>query len=217
MKKNFNIEISFGGTGLVPKALFAKHLAIMLKSGLPITDALQVAASSSKGRFKKILFNVLSSVSAGHTLSASLAMYPKVFSESFISATQAGESAGTLEENLAHQAIQLEKEKELVNKIRGAMFYPLVVLAAAFVLGLGMAFLVLPKITPLFEGLKMNLPATTRALIWFSHFVQKHGAILFLGIIVAVVFFCLVSETKIFSASDPFVFIKSAVYWQNFA
>lgn len=189
MKKNFNMEISFGGTGLVYKALFAKHLAIMLRSGLPINEALQVAAGSAKGKLKKVLFNVLTSVSAGHTLSASLALYPKIFSQSFISAVQAGESAGTLEGNLAHQAIQLEKEKELVSKIRGAMFYPLIVLAAAFILGLGMAFLVLPKITPLFEGLKMNLPFTTRALIWFSHFVQKHGVILFLGIILFVAFF----------------------------
>jgi len=68
-------------------------------------------------------------------------------------------------------------------KIKGAMLYPIVVLAATFGLGLAISFFVLPQITPLFEGLKVELPITTRGLIWFSRLVQAHGSVLFSGII----------------------------------
>ena len=194
MKKNnkkkksiFELNVSIGGTGLTQRALFAKHLSVMLKAGLTITDALKISADSAQGSLKKILSGVLKSTTAGHSLSESFALYPKFFSGLFISATQAGESSGTLEENLENVAKQLEKEKELVAKIKGAMLYPIVVLVAAFILGLGVAFFILPKITPLFEGMRMELPAATRGLIWFSNLIQNHGIYLIIGIVVVIV------------------------------
>jgi len=187
-KSLLEFEIPFGKVNLVQRALFTKHLTMMLKSGLPITEALSIAQDAASSKLKKVLRGVLKSVQAGQSLSKAFSLYPKVFSGLFISSTKAGEASGTLTENLENVAEQLEKEKELVSKIKGAMLYPVVVLTAAFVLGLVLAFLVLPKITPLFEGLKMDLPFTTRALIWFSHFIQDYGLYLFLGIIAFVIF-----------------------------
>ncbi len=189
-------EISIGSVNLTQKAIFAKHLAMMLKSGLPITEALSIAQDSARGKLKKIIGEILKSVQAGQSLSKSFGLYPKVFSGLFINATYAGETSGTLVENFENIAEQLEKEKELVSKIKGAMLYPVVVLIAAFVLGLVLAFLVLPKITPLFEGLKIDLPITTRALIWFSHFIQANGLYFFLGIVAFVVFFLWLIKQK---------------------
>jgi len=182
-KSILDFDISIGKVSLTQKALFAKHLSVMLKAGLPISESLGIAMDSNTGKFKKILSGVLKSVEAGHSLSESFARYPSTFSGLFISATFAGESSGTLEENLVNVAEQLEKEKELTSKIKGAMLYPAVVMSAAFVLGLSMAFLVLPKITPLFEGLKIDLPVTTKVLIWVSHFIQDYSLGLFVGIV----------------------------------
>jgi type II secretory pathway component PulF len=181
-------EISIGGVSLAERAVFAKNLAVMLKSGLTITAALEIAYESAQGKLKKILQGVLKSVEAGRSLSSAFSVYPKVFSGLFINATKAGESSGTLEENLDNIAKQLEKEKELSSKIKGAMLYPIVVLIATFALGMVLSFVVLPKITPLFEGLKVELPITTRGLIWFSHVVQDNGIVLFLGIIAFIIF-----------------------------
>lgn len=177
-------EIAIGGVTLTQKALLARHLSVMLKSGLTITEALSIAQSSAAGKLKKILSKVLKSVRSGRSLSSSLEDCGKVFSGLFINAVYAGESSGTLEENLENIAQQLEKERELISKIKGAMLYPIVVLVAAFILMMVLSFVILPKIIPLFEGLKADLPITTRALISFSHFIQAHGAILFLSIVV---------------------------------
>jgi len=184
-----DIALPIGGTGLKEKALLAKNLAIMQRSGITILDSLQIIVESSSGRMKKIMKKVFESVQAGNSLADSFALYPKVFSGIFISSIYAGESSGTLAQNLENLAEQLRKEQELITKVRGAMLYPIVVLIASFFLGMAMSFLVLPKIIPLFKGLGTELPWTTKALISFSEFVELHGFWLFWGIFFVTVFF----------------------------
>jgi len=196
-KKDFlKMDISFGGTGLNDRALLAKHLAVMQQSGLTITESLEIAEESARGKMKKILSEVRKSVESGNSLSDSLSRHPKVFSGIFISAVYAGETSGTLSENLQNLSEQLQKEKELNSKIKGAMFYPIVVLIAAFVLSLAMSFLVLPKIIPLFEGLKTELPFTTRWLITFTHFIEQNSTVLFSSIVIFVVLLLWVIRQK---------------------
>ncbi|MEK7150811.1 MAG: type II secretion system F family protein [Patescibacteria group bacterium] len=189
-------ELSIGGVGLTDRALFAKHLAVMLKSGVPITEALATAGDAASGKLKNIIHTILAAVESGRPLSAALSDHPKVFSGLFVQATYAGETSGTLVENLENVAIQLEKEKELVTKIRGAMLYPIIILIATSILGLAMAFLVLPKITPLFEGLHTKLPLTTRTLIAFSHYIELHGVQLVVEIILGVFILLWVTRQK---------------------
>ncbi len=187
MKKNFwGTEFFLGGASLTQKALLARHLAVMLEAGLPISEALGVAADSAKGGFKRMLRDVLRSVESGRSLSSALSDHSRVFSQIFINIVMAGEVAGTLPENLENIAEQFEKERELISKLRGAMIYPMVVLVAAFLLGLGLSFWVLPQITPLFEGLDIELPLTTKLLISFSQLVQNYGVFLLLGIVALV-------------------------------
>ena len=182
-KSILEMDISIGGVGLTQRALFAKHLAVMLRSGLSITEALQTAQEAARGKLNKVTAVVLESVVWGQSLSSSLSEYPRVFPGLFVNVTRAGEVSGTLPENLENIAEQLEKERQLLNKIRGAMIYPVIILAATFALGLGISFIVLPKITPLFEGLQIELPITTRLLISFSHFVQQYNVLLLVGIL----------------------------------
>lgn len=197
IKKDFlNIDLSIGGTGLGERALLAKYLAIMQQSGLTITESLDIIQETAKGRMKKIITAVNKSVEAGNSLADSFGRFPKIFSGIFISAVYSGENSGTLSENLQHLADQLQKEKELSSKIKGAMLYPIVVLIAAFVLGMGMSFLILPKIIPLFEGLKTELPFTTRALISFSHFVANNTVSLAIGIVVGVIVLLAILKAK---------------------
>ncbi|MSR76274.1 MAG: type II secretion system F family protein [Candidatus Ryanbacteria bacterium] len=166
---------------LATRALFAKHLAVMLKSGLTLTEALQVTRDSSRGAFRGVLTDIMRAVETGRPLSQAFGDHERVFGGLFIEATYAGEKSGTLPENLENIATELEREKELVAKVKGALMYPSVVLVAAFVLAMGVSFFVLPKITPLFESFRVELPFATRALIGFSHFVSDYGYYFFGG------------------------------------
>ncbi len=181
-------QISFGAVSYTDKTLFAKHLSIMLKAGLTLGESLQITIQSARGPLKRILDGLVRSVDAGRPFSDALEEYPRTFSQLFVSSVRTGENSGTLAENLEHMAKELQKEKVLHDKIRGALLYPMVVLIATFLLGISLTFLVLLKITPLFTGLHVELPASTRALIWFSGLVQKHGLILFASITGAFLF-----------------------------
>jgi type II secretory pathway component PulF len=187
-----DVSIDFGRVSLLQKMLFAKQLALMLKSGMSITDALKLIYSSSQGTFKQIIADIYNSVKAGRGLAAVMARYPRVFSSFFQGAVLAGEASGNLELNLQNVAAQLKKDKELVDKIKSALFYPVIVIVAAIIIASFVALYVLPKITPLLLGFKVQLPWTTRFLIWLSAFMQAWGLYLLAAFVVMVILTVLV-------------------------
>jgi len=189
-------NIGIGFISLNQKALLAKNLAVMQKSGIDIVESLSIIIDSTQGRLRKILEDILISVKSGNTLAESFARHPSVFSGIFISSIYAGEKSGTLGENLENLSETLKKEKQLLDKIRGAMFYPMIVLVASFGLAMAMSFLILPKIIPLFEGLHMELPWTTQLLIKFSNFINNNQFILFWSIILGITFLTVLSKQK---------------------
>ncbi|MGB0757365.1 MAG: type II secretion system F family protein [Patescibacteria group bacterium] len=177
-KSSLSTEIALGGVKLLDKATFAKHLATLLKAGIGIVEALDITYGAASGKMKKVIGEVRESVAAGNGLAASFAEHPKVFTNLLVHVTEAGELSGTLVENLENIATQLQKEYDLHAKIKSAMTYPIVVLVAAIILALAMAYYVLPQITPLFAGLKVELPLTTRIVLWFSDVMRAHGGII---------------------------------------
>lgn len=187
-KSLFEKEIVLGGVSLVQKEILARHLSTMLKAGLTISEALEIAKDSTTGKLKKILSQVIRSVESGRPLSDSLKDHDRVFSGLFVNAVYAGEESGTLEGNLENVSKQLEKERGLISKVKGAMVYPIMILIAAFILGMIISFVILPKIMPLFEGLKTELPLTTRMLIGFSRFAESYGFVLFIAIVLFIIF-----------------------------
>jgi len=195
-KGTLNKSFSFGPITLVQKALFAKHVSIMLKSGLNIVEALAITEDEATGKFKNVLKQVLESVMSGNSLAESLRKHPRVFSNFFVNSVQVGEASGTLVENFQNIAKQLEKEQQLSSKIKGAMLYPLIIFGATIVLAIVLSFVVLPKIIPLFEGLNIELPLTTRILIWFSHFVASYGHIAVIVLVLIVAAFAALCRQK---------------------
>lgn len=179
--------ILYGRVSLTQKALFAKHMAIMLRSGLTITETLQTAVETASGRLKHILKEVAQSVQAGKPLSVALSGYEGVFSELFVNVVYAGEESGTLVENLENLSTQLEKEKDLRSKLLSSMIYPIIVFSATFILALVLAFVILPKMTPLFEGLKVDLPLSTQLLIILSDLVEENVVAIFIGFVIFMV------------------------------
>ena len=169
-----SFSISLGKVSITQISLFVKTLAVMLKSGIPITQALEITVESSSGKIKQVLVKVIKSIQAGHSFSSSLQQHPKVFSKLLINSIKIGESSGTLEDNLEHLSIQIEKERDLINKVKSALLYPAIILTAATGLGVFMIIFVLPKIVPLFESLQTELPFSTRTLIFISYFFQNY-------------------------------------------
>jgi len=192
-------DISFGGVSLVDKLLFVKHLGTMLQAGIDVTEALEVVADQTESKkFKSILRGMLSDVRSGKSLAASLSRYPKIFDQLYINIIKVGEESGTLEENLNYLAKEMENRMELRRNIRSAAFYPAIVLMATGGLGVVLAYFVLPRITKLFGSLDVELPASTKFLLWVSTTVENHGVLLAIGSVAFFVFFSFLTRQNFF-------------------
>lgn len=198
-------EISFGRVSLLDKALFVKHLSTMLKSGISITEALEVISDqSNSSKFRKIIENVLGQVISGQSLGKALEKYPKVFDPLFINIIKVGEDSGTLEENLEYLANELEDRLELIRNIRAASFYPAIILVATGGLALILSYFVLPQITRLFTSLDFDLPLSTKILLFVADVMDKHGLWVIGGIVGSLIGFkVLISQS----------FAKPAWHW----
>ena len=188
-------DLAIGRVTLSQRALLAKHLSVMLSSGMTINESISIASASSRGKLRVVLARVLKSVETGYSLADALRAQPKIFSTLFVNAVDAGEQSGTLVENLQSISDELEREKELISKIRSSLFYPAVVMLAAIVLGFVLSFVILPQITPIFRGLDVDLPFTTRGLLWVAEQIERYGwriGVVFFGAIIG--FFVLVTR-----------------------
>lgn len=160
--------------------LFTKYLTVLLKSGLPIDDSLDILLQQSKGPLQKILTTLKAFVRTGKTFSEGLQEFPHTFTPVFINLIRAGESSGTLQGNLDQLSIQLQKEHDLKQKIRGAMMYPMVILTIGVSITVGIVVFVLPNIIGIFDSLHVELPLSTKIVLWISRTTNAHGlAILF--------------------------------------
>ncbi len=173
-KKELIFSSSFGSVSLEQKMLFIKHLSLMIKSGMPINEAIAILVTEHKGLFKRILQHILASIEGGNHLTDSLAKYPRIFDKFFISMVQIGEESGSLEQSLVNLALHLRKSHELKSKIQGALLYPIIVVTAMLGLGLTLAIFVLPKLTTLFASLGSELPFSTKVLLGMSYFLTHY-------------------------------------------
>lgn len=160
---------------LQEKVLFARHLAVGIKSGMTLQDSLKLILNQTKSKsFKKILNTISSDTSNGMFLAASMEKYQDVFGELFINIVRVGETSGTLIENLNYLSSELKKKQQLRSKIRGAMIYPLVIFVATIGIVATLMVGVFPKILPVFQGLKVKLPLSTKILIATSKFMTAY-------------------------------------------
>ncbi len=154
--------------------LFTRQLATMVGAGLPLVSALDVAARQADSRrLREVLDEVREGIDAGGSLSGEMAKHPLAFSDLYVNTVHAGEVSGALDRVLAYLADYLERELELIQRIKTTALYPSIVLTAAGLVGLFAVFVVLPQLVSLFAGLKVALPWPTRVLIFASTTGQR--------------------------------------------
>ena len=171
-----NFLAQFRGVSFVDRVMITRYLSVMIKAGVNIAEAINILREQTASlQLKKILAKITDSVREGRRLSDSFALYPKIFPDLYVNIIRAGEESGTLEENLNRLADQLERDYDLRRNVLSAMFYPVLVIIVTFVLGVGLALFVLPKVTQLFESFNVALPISTRILLWFAKIVQNYG------------------------------------------
>jgi len=167
--------------------LFTTQLAVMLDSGVALSDALDaIAKQSEQGTFKMIIMDVTETIKSGENFSNALVAYPKVFSSMFISMVRASEASGRMVEMLRVLSGYLSFEAETRKRIKGALTYPFIMALMAVAATGTLMFFVLPRFTKIYEAREATLPKITQMLVGFSQILANFRVMT--GVVTALIF-----------------------------
>jgi type IV pilus assembly protein PilC len=151
---------------------FTRQLAVFMKAGIPIMEALEVIVEETQGKLlKKILLELIDSLRAGDTFAAACSVHPEAFPNFYVGILESAELTGNLDIVLNQLADYIERDTKARAKITAALIYPSVVACMALVTVLVMALFVLPRFTVFFKSLHATLPLVTRIMMSGSAFI----------------------------------------------
>jgi type II secretory pathway component PulF len=155
-------------------ATYTTQLANLLKSGMPLTLALNsMTHLETKGIPLSVSRELRQEVMEGRSLSDAMAKQPVIFSDLYINMVRAGESSGSLVDVLRRMATHFSTFAEVQAKFKSALVYP----AMVCVVGAGIVaffmFFMLPRFMSMFTGFAVALPLPTRMLMKFSQMVTN--------------------------------------------
>ncbi len=154
---------------------FYDQMATLVDSGVTLIDSLSlIKAQSRKKSLKKLYENMIHHINGGMSLADTMFLFPHIFPSMQAALVEAGEKSGNLKAVLAQIVDDLESQQEFVRKIKGAMFYPVILIVLALVMVTGMLIFVIPKVADLYKQAGRTLPALTQAVIDFSDFFSQN-------------------------------------------
>ncbi len=197
-KRKFSLSFSlFGRIKMSDKIVFAKNLSAMLEAGLSLSRALAIMERQTKNtKLKAVLKSLEDNISRGKTMSEGMMQFPKVFSSLFTSMVKAGEESGNLADSLKIVGMQMEKSYQLQKKVKGAMIYPVIIIILMIAIAILALIFIVPTLTETFKGLGVELPLSTRAVIFVSDFLRNNIILVIGGIIALIVGAVVASKTK---------------------
>jgi type IV pilus assembly protein PilC len=158
--------------------VFSRQFASMVKAGMPLVQTLECLSAQTESLvLRAALKTVRREVETGSRLSVAMEGQRQVFPEMFISLVHAGEAGGSLEQSLEMAAVQFDKDQELLEKVKSAFTYPIIVLCATALVITIMLTCIVPTFTNIYHSLHAELPFMTRMLVHISY-VMTHDTLL---------------------------------------
>lgn len=157
------------------RAMFAKELSVMIRSGLKTDDAIRVCQKQLKNsQFATVLDSVLVDVSSGLPLSEALARHPKAFDSVFINIVRSGEASGEMADALEMLSEFINRTNYIRGKLISALIYPCLILVFAVFSSLALLLFVFPQLEDLYAQLGGQLPLITQIFLTISHTLRDY-------------------------------------------
>lgn len=188
----FNLNFSIFKTKIKTheKITFAQNLGSMITAGLSMTRALSVMERQTKNKeLCRVLRSLQDKINEGKTLSDAMKDFKEVFPSLFIAMVSAGEKSGTLAQSLHVVGVQMEKTYALQKRIKGAMMYPGIILSVMVIIAVLMLTYIVPTLMKTFTELNLDLPASTRLVLFTSNLLRDHGLIVLIVVVLVAVLF----------------------------
>jgi len=170
--------------------VFFRQMSVMLKSGVPLSQALELLAENmTNKKFGANIFDVSKRLGSGEELSSSLGNYPRIFSPIMIGLIEAGEAGGILSEVLERLASLVESRSKIKGQITGALIYPIAILVLAVTISLALLIFIVPTFDDMFKSMGAELPGLTSFMLVLSRIVTSTGFLIFTPIIAFIGFY----------------------------
>ena len=154
-------------------AVATKQLSSMIRTGLPLLEALNILSESSDDKTLKAVFKEASiGISRGATLQEILEKHPDVFDDMYLALVSAGETAGLLPEVLDREAKLLESLSKIKGQIQSALTYPIAIFVLTVIVIIVMLVFVIPVFTDMYSSSGTKLPALTQFLVDASNLIK---------------------------------------------
>jgi type IV pilus assembly protein PilC len=176
---------------------FTRQLAVFMKAGIPIMDAMEIIVEETPGRMlKSTLHEMIDDIRAGDTFAVAASAHPEAFPDFYIGILESAELTGNLDEVLDQLADYINRDLKARSKVTQALIYPSVVAVMSVVTVLVMAVFVLPKFVTFFKSLHAKLPLPTRMMLGTSSFVTKWWYVILAAIVVIVIVSIVVKRSQ---------------------
>ena len=170
--------------------VFFRQMSVMLKSGVPLSQALELLAENMTNKeFGANIFDVSKKLGSGEELSTCLSNYPRIFSPIMVGLIEAGEAGGILSEVLERLASLVESQSKLKGQITGALIYPVAILVLAVTISLALLIFIVPTFDDMFKSMGAELPALTSFMLDLSRVVTSLEFIIVAPILVFIGFY----------------------------
>lgn len=180
------LQIPFLGkkVSLKDKIIFTQQLSMMTKAGLPLLDAFKALEEQTENKyFSNMISEIGKDVKGGRPLSAALGKYPKVFNTLYTATVASGEKTGQLDQVLERLSDQLQRDYDLISKIKSSLSYPVMVVSALIGIMILMFIFVIPQLKAIFADMGATLPLLTRIVLGISDFLVKYWYIMIILLI----------------------------------
>jgi general secretion pathway protein F len=166
----------FGQPGAAEITTFTRDLALLLKAGARLDDALELLAGDADvGRLRPVVGKLRASLLSGESLADAIAAHPTLFPPMYAALVRVGEVSGTLDQVLEMLGVERARSEQMRRKLTDAMQYPAFVMVAASAVMLFFILFVLPQFSSVLQDFGSKSDTTLGAFIRLSEFLRGNA------------------------------------------
>jgi general secretion pathway protein F len=178
-------------------ALVTRQFAMLLRSGLPLSETLNAMVEQATSSLMERIFRDLrEKIASGSPLAEALARHPKTFSNLYVNMVRAGEASGNLDTVLLRLADYLQRQASLRGKVSSALTYPVILIFLGTAVVIFLMSYVVPKITGILKQRNQVLPMPTEILMAVSDFFASFWWLLIVAAVGVFAAYRAVARTK---------------------
>ena len=177
----------FGRPSAAEVTTFTRDLALLLKAGARLDDALELLASDTDvGRLRPVVGKLRAALLSGESLADAVADHPVLFPPMYGALVRVGEVSGTLDQVLDLLGTERARSEQMRRKLTDAMQYPIFVLIAAACVMLFFILFVLPQFSSVLQDFGAKSDTALSTFIRLSDFLRANATLVLLACAAAV-------------------------------